>query len=308
MSRRYLIRRILIAFPVLIGTTLLIYSMAFALPGDPIRRLAGMHVISESTHREITQRYHLDDPFVVQYYEYLKGIAHGDLGETFTGQDVSSIIVERFPVTLKLTLGAFAVEIVLGLIAAFVAALRRATFIDSFVLVSTLVLITIPVFVLAFLAQLMIGVKLKWLPVAGLQHGWLGYVLPWLVLGVGSAAAVGRIARSNLLDNLNSEQIKAATARGLPRRRVLGAHVLKNALVPIVTILGLDLAALMGGAPITETIFNLPGLGQMLILGVRTENGPIVVGLVTLAAMIFIFTNLFVDLLCAYIDPRIRYG
>ena len=308
MSRRYLIRRILIAFPVLIGTTLLIYAMAFALPGDPIRRLAGMHLISESTHREITQRYHLDDPFVVQYYEYLKGIAHGDLGETFTGQDVSSIIAERFPVTLKLTLGAFAVEIVLGLIAAFVAALRRATFIDSFVLVSTLVLITIPVFVLAFLAQLMIGVKLKWLPVAGLQHGWLGYVLPWLVLGVGSAAAVGRIARSNLLDNLNSEQIKAATARGLPRRRVLGAHVLKNALVPIVTILGLDLAALMGGAPITETIFNLPGLGQMLILGVRTENGPIVVGLVTLAAMIFIFTNLFVDLLCAYIDPRIRYG
>jgi oligopeptide transport system permease protein len=308
MSRRYLIRRILIAFPVLIGTTLLIYAMAFALPGDPIRRLAGMHVISDSTHREITQRYHLDDPFVVQYYEYLKGIAHGDLGETFTGQDVSSIVVERFPVTLKLTLGAFAVEIVLGLIAAFVAALRRATFIDSFVLVSTLVLITIPVFVLAFLAQLMIGVKLKWLPVAGVQHGWLGYVLPWLVLGVGSAAAVGRIARSNLLDNLNSEQIKAATARGLPRRRVLGAHVLKNALVPIVTILGLDLAALMGGAPVTETIFNLPGLGQMLILGVRTENGPIVVGLVTLAAMIFIFTNLFVDLLCAYIDPRIRYG
>jgi ABC-type dipeptide/oligopeptide/nickel transport system permease component len=308
MSRRYLIRRILIAFPVLIGTTLLIYAMAFALPGDPIRRLAGMHLISESTHREITQRYHLDDPFVVQYYEYLKGIVHGDLGETFTGQDVSSIIAERFPVTLKLTLGAFAVEIVLGLVAAFVAALRRATFIDSFVLVSTLVLITIPVFVLAFLAQLMIGVKLKWLPVAGLQHGWLGYVLPWLVLGVGSAAAVGRIARSNLLDNLNSEQIKAATARGLPRRRVLGAHVLKNALVPIVTILGLDLAALMGGAPITETIFNLPGLGQMLILGVRTENGPIVVGLVTLAAMIFIFTNLFVDLLCAYIDPRIRYG
>jgi oligopeptide transport system permease protein len=308
MSRRYLIRRILIAFPVLIGTTLLIYAMAFALPGDPIRRLAGMHVISESTHREITQRYHLDDPFVIQYYEYIKGIAHGDLGQTFTGQDVSSIIAERFPVTLKLTLGAFAVEIVLGLVAAFVAALRRATFIDSFVLVSTLILITIPVFVLAFLAQLMIGVKLRWLPVAGVQHGWLGYVLPWLVLGVGSAAAVGRIARSNLLDNLNSEQIKAATARGLPRRRVLGAHVLKNALVPIVTILGLDLAALMGGAPITETIFNLPGLGQMLILGVRTENGPIVVGLVTLAAMIFIFTNLFVDLLCAYIDPRIRYG
>jgi ABC-type dipeptide/oligopeptide/nickel transport system permease component len=123
-----------------------------------------------------------------------------------------------------------------------------------------------------------------------------------------SAAAIGRIARSNLLDNINSEQIKAAIARGLPRRRVLGAHVLKNSLVPIITILGLDLAALMGGAPITETIFNLPGLGQMLIISVRQENGPLVVGLVTLAAMIFIFTNLVIDILCAAIDPRIRYG
>ena len=308
MTRRYLIRRILVAVPVLLGTTLLIYAMAFALPGDPIRRLAGQHRISESTHRAITERYHLDEPFAVQYWEYVKGIARGDLGETFTGRDVSSIIAERFPVTLKLTLAAFAVEIVIGLIAAFVAALRRATFLDTFILVSTLVLITIPVFVLGFTLQLMLGVKLKWLPVAGIQGGWAGYVLPALVLGIGSAAAIGRIARSNLLDNLNSEQIKAATARGLPRRRVLGAHVLKNSLVPIITILGLDLAALMGGAPITETIFNLPGLGQMLILGVRTENGPVVVGLVTLAALIFIGTNLLVDIICAAIDPRIRYG
>jgi oligopeptide transport system permease protein len=277
MTRRYLIRRILIAIPVLLGTTLLIYAMAFALPGDPISRLAGQHHISESTHRTITERYHLDDPFIVQYAEYVKGIVRGDLGETFQGREVSSIIAERFPITLRLTLGAFAIECILGLIAAFV-------------------------------LQLMVGIKLKWLPVAGVQQGWTGYILPCLVLGVGSAAAIGRIARSNLLDNINSEQIKAATARGLPRRRVLLAHVLKNSLVPIITILGLDLAALMGGAPITETIFNLPGLGQELIIGVRTENGPIVVGLVTLAALIFIGTNLVVDIICAAIDPRIRYG
>jgi oligopeptide transport system permease protein len=308
VTRRYLVRRILIAIPVLVGTTLLIYAMAFALPGDPISRLAGNHPISASTHRAITERYHLDDPFLVQYWYYLKGLSHGDFGSTFTGQNVSTIIGERFPVTLKLTLGAFAIEIALGLVAAFVAALRRATFLDSFVLVTTLLLITIPTFVVALLLQLMVGVKLKWLPVAGIQHGWAGYILPCFALGVLSAAGIGRIARSNLLDNLNSEQIKAATARGLPRRRVLGAHVLKNALVPIITILGLDLAILMGGAPITETIFNLPGLGQELIIGVRTENGPLVVGLVTLAAMIFIFTNLAVDMLCAAIDPRIRYG
>jgi oligopeptide transport system permease protein len=308
VTRSYLVKRLLIAIPVLAGTTLVIYAMSFALPGDPIRRLAGAHQISESTHQAITQKYHLDQPFAVQYLEYMKGILHGDLGETFTGTSVSSIIAERFPVTLRLTLGAFAVEVLLGLLAAFVAALRRATFIDSFVLVTTLVLITIPVFVLAFLFQLMLGIKFHLLPVAGVQQGWKGYLMPSIVLGIGSAATIGRLARSNLLDNMNSEQIKAATARGLPRRRVIGLHVLKNSLVPIVTILGLDLAALMGGAPITETIFNLPGLGQELIIGVRTENGPIVVGLVTLAALVFILTNLFVDLLCAYIDPRIRYG
>ena len=190
MTRRYLLRRILIAVPVLLGTTLLIYAMAFALPGDPVRRLAGNHQISESTYRTITQRYHLDDPFFVQYWEYIKGIAHGDFGATFTGRDVSSIIAERFPVTLKLTLGAFAIEIVLGLIAAFVAALRRATFIDSFVLVSTLFLITIPTFVLAFLLQLLVGVKWEVLPVAGVQHGWTGYIMPCVVLGVGSAAVI----------------------------------------------------------------------------------------------------------------------
>jgi oligopeptide transport system permease protein len=308
MTRSYLLRRLLIAVPVLIGTTLLIFTMVFALPGDPIRRLAGNHRISESTYNEIRHHYHLDEPFAVQYLDYVKGLTHGDLGETFYGQSVSSIIAERFPVTLKMTLGAFGVEVFLGLIAAFVAALRRGTYVDSFVLVSTLGLITIPVFVLGFLAQLMFGVNLHWFPVAGVRQGWTSYVLPCLVLGVGSAAGVGRFARSNLLDNLNSEHIKAATARGLARRRVLGLHVLRNAMVPIVTILGLDLAFLMGGAPITEQIFNLPGLGQQLVLGIQNDNGPVVVGLVTLAALIFILTNLVVDILCAYLDPRIRYG
>jgi ABC-type dipeptide/oligopeptide/nickel transport system permease component len=282
--------------------------MVFALPGDPIRRLAGNHQISESTYREVRAHYHLDDPFFVQYWKYLKGLSHGDLGETFYGQNVSSIIAERFPVTVKLTLGAFLVEILLGLLVAFVAALRRGGFLDTLILVTTLLLITIPIFVLGFLAQLTFGVRLGWLPVAGVRNGLTGYILPCLVLGVGSAAAVGRIARSTLLDNLTSEHVKAATARGLPRSRVLGRHVLRNALVPIVTILGLDLAILMGGAPITESIFNLPGLGQQLVLGIQNENGPVIVGLVTLAALIFIFTNLLVDLICAYLDPRIRYG
>jgi len=308
MTRSYWVRRLLIVVPVLLGTTFVIFAMVFALPGDPIRRLAGGHPISQSTYNEIRAHYHLDQPFLVQYWDYVKGLVHGDLGETFYGQSVSSIIAQRFPVTVRLTIGAFILEILLALLAAFVAALRRGKFADVFLLVSTLVLITVPTFVLGFLLQLTLGVKLHWFPVAGVQQGWTSYILPCVVLGAGSAAAVGRLARGNLLDNLHSEHITAATARGLPRRRVLGLHVLRNSLVPIVTLLGIDLAILMGGAPITETIFNLPGLGQQLVLGIQNDNGPVVVGLVTLAALVFIITNLLVDLLCAYLDPRIRYG
>lgn len=307
MSRRYLIRRLLLVVPVLLGTILLVFSLVFLLPGDPIRRLAGSKPISESTYQEITSRYHLDQPFVVQYVDYLKALARGDLGATFSGRDVSDIIKERFPVTLRVAAGAFVVEVVLGLILAIVAAMRRRTAADSTILVVTLVLITIPVIVLGFILQFVFGVKLGWFPVAGIQEGWRSYVLPALTLGLGSAAALGRLARSNLLDNLGGEHIRAAVARGLPRHRVVGRHVLKNSLVPIVTILGLDLAYLMGGAVITETIFNLPGLGQALVVGIRTENGPLVVGLVTLSAIIFVFTNLIVDLFCASIDPRINY-
>jgi peptide/nickel transport system permease protein/oligopeptide transport system permease protein len=293
--------------PVLLGTILLVFSLVFLLPGDPIRRLAGGKPISESTYLEITSRYHLDQPFVIQYLEYLRALARGDLGATFSGRDVSDIIKERFPVTLKLSLGAFLVEIVLGLALAIAAAVKRRTAIDTFILVTTLILITVPVIVLGFMLQYVFGLKLGWLPVAGIQQGWRSYVLPALTLGLGSAAALGRLARSSLLDNLGGEHIRAAIARGLPRRRVVGHHVLKNSLVPIVTILGLDLAYLMAGTVITETIFNLPGLGQALVLGIRTQNGPVVVGLVTLSAIIFVFTNLFVDLLCASIDPRVSY-
>ena len=307
MTRSYWVRRLLIVVPVLLGTTFLIFAMVFAMPGDPIRRLAGNHQISESTYREIREHYHLDDPLMVQYLEYVKGLTHGDLGETFYGENVSTIISERFPVTVRLTIGAFIVEILLGLVAAYVAALRRKTFIDSFVLVGTLVLITVPTFVLGFLLQLVFGVRLGWLPVAGIQAGWTSYILPCITLGAVSVGTLGRLARTSLLENINSEHVKAATARGVPRRRVLGLHVLRNSLVPVVTILGLDLAVLMGGAPITESIFNMPGLGQELVLGIQNENGPVVVGLVTLAALIFIFTNLIVDLICAYLDPRIRY-
>jgi len=286
---------------------LLVFGMVFLAPGDPIQRLAGNKPLAPSTIASIKASYHLDRPFFVQFFLYTKGVLVGNFGETFTGRSVSEIVKERFPVTLRLALGSFGVEVVVGLTLAIVAAVKRRTWIDSSILAATLVLLTIPILVLDFVFQYVFGIKLGWFPVAGNQAGWTSYVLPSIAIGIGSAAALGRLGRSNILDNMGAEHIRAANARGLPRRRVVGHHVLKNSLVPIVTIFGLDLAYLMGGAVITEAIFNLPGLGQALVVGIRTQNGPLVVGLVMLSSIFIVFSILIVDLLCARIDPRISY-
>jgi oligopeptide transport system permease protein len=307
VSRRYLVRRLLLVIPVLLGVMLLVFGMVFLAPGDPIQRLAGNKPLAPSTIASIKASYHLDRPFFVQFFLYTKGVLVGNFGETFTGRSVSEIVKERFPVTLRLALGSFGVEVVVGLTLAIVAAVKRRTWIDSSILAATLVLLTIPILVLDFVFQYVFGIKLGWFPVAGNQAGWTSYVLPSIAIGIGSAAALGRLGRSNILDNMGAEHIRAANARGLPRRRVVGHHVLKNSLVPIVTIFGLDLAYLMGGAVITEAIFNLPGLGQALVVGIRTQNGPLVVGLVMLSSIFIVFSILIVDLLCARIDPRISY-
>jgi oligopeptide transport system permease protein len=298
---------LLLTIPVLFGVMLIVYGMVFLTPGDPIQRLAGNKPLAPSTVASIKASYHLDQPFMVQFFLYLKGVLQGDFGQTFTGRSVSDIVKERLPVTLRLALGTFTVEIVLGLTLALIAAVKRRTWVDRTILVTTLILWTIPVLVFAFVLQYVFGIKLRWFPVAGVQAGFTSYVLPCLTLGILYAASLARLGRSAILDNMTGEHIRAAVARGLPRRRVVGRHVLKNALVPIVTIFGLDLAYLMGGAVLTETIFNLPGLGQALVLGLRTQNGPLVVGIVMLSSIFIVFSVLLVDLICARIDPRISY-
>jgi oligopeptide transport system permease protein len=307
VSKRYLIRRLLLVIPTLLGTILLVYSLVFLMPGDPIRRLAGSKPLPESTVTAIKEAYHLNDPFLVQFGYYVEGLLHGDFGATFTDRNVSDIIKERFPGTRTLAAGAFAVEVIFGIALALISAAKNRTVTDHVILGFTLVLITIPIIVLGFLLQYIFGVKLHVLPVAGTVDGIKSYILPWLTLGIGLAASLGRLARSSVLDNMAGEHIRAGVARGLPKRRVMARHVLRNSLVPIVTILGLDLAYLMGGAVFTERVFNLNGLGGALLFGINTENGPLVVGLVVLSTIIFIFMNLVVDLLCARIDPRISY-
>ena len=179
---RYIARRLLQAIPVFLGTTFLIFALVFAIPGDPIRALSGDKPVSPSVYAEMQDRYNLDDPFLVQYGKYMAGLVQGDFGRDFRGREVSDIMSERFPVTVKLALMAFGIEIVIGILAGVLAGLRRGSFMDNLVLITTTLVVSIPVFVLGFTAQIMLGVKLGWFPIAGLSEGWKSYLLPGIVL------------------------------------------------------------------------------------------------------------------------------
>ncbi len=304
---RYLARRLLQIVPVFFGATFIVFFMVFALPGDPIRALSGERPMPPAVAQVLRERYNLDDPLPVQYAKYIGDLAQGDFGETFFGRPVLDIMKERFPVTARLALMAFAFEAILGLIAGVLAGLRRGSFLDNLVLVSTIAVVSIPVFVLGFVAQYMLGVKLRWFPVAGLQEGIRSYILPAMVLGALSLAYIARLTRTTLVENLRSDYVRAAVAKGLRRRTVVGRHALRNSLIPVVTFLGVDLGHLMGGAIITEGIFNIPGVGQAVFQGIRQQEGPLVVGVVTALVLVFIVASLVVDVLYAVLDPRIRY-
>ena len=304
---RYVIKRLLETIPVFFGATFLIFAMVFALPGDPLRRLTGDKPLTPAVQRALEEEYNLNDSLPIQYGKYVAGLAQGDFGQTFRGRPVVDIMVEKFPITARLALIAFAFEAILGLIAGLLAGLRKGSFIDNLVLVSTIVVVSIPVFVLGFLAQLILGGELGWFPVAGIRNGFQSYLMPGMVLGSLSLCYIARLLRASLGENLRADYVRTATAKGLTRARVVGRHTLRNSLIPIVTFLGVDLGFLMGGAIVTETIFNIPGVGRAVYDAVRGQDGPLVVGIVTAGVLIFMFSNLIVDLLYGLLDPRIRY-
>ena len=304
---RYVIRRLLQLIPVFLGATFLIYALVFAMPGDPIRALAGDRPMSPTVVDTLRDRYNLNDPLLVQYGKYLWNILQFDLGTDFRNRPVTEYLTSRIPITMRLAMLAFAFETFLGLIAGILAGLRRGNFMDNLVLVSTTAVISIPIFVLGFIAQLYFGVELRLFPVAGLRAGWLSYVLPAMVLGSVSLAFVARLTRTSLVENLRADYVRTATAKGLSRKRVVGIHAFRNSLIPVVTFLGVDLGQLMAGAIITETIFNIPGVGRAVFEAVTRQEGTVVVGIVTFLVLVFILSTLVVDLLYAFLDPRIRY-
>ena len=304
----YIGRRLLQMIPVFIGATFLIYAMVFLLPGDPIAALAGDKAISPAVADQLRARYNLDQPFIVQYLLYLKGIFTLDFGTSFSGRPVSEVLAQAFPITMKLAFMALIVETVFGVGFGLIAGLRKGGFFDSTVLLFSLVLIAIPIFVIGFLAQFFIGVKWGIVPpTVGGNTSFKNLLLPALVLGSVSFAYVLRLTRTSVAENLSADYVRTATAKGLSRGRVVRVHVLRNSLIPVVTFLGADLATLMGGAIVTEGIFNINGVGGTIYQAVTRGEAPTVVSFVTILIVIYLIANLLVDLLYAALDPRIRY-
>lgn len=305
---RYVLRRLLQAIPVFIGTTLLIYAMVFALPGDPIQALAGDKPIPANVLTTLRDRYNLNDPLLVQYGKYMWGLVQGNLGENYDGQNVADMLGGRWTVTAQLALTAWIFELVIGIALGVWAGLRRGRTADTLVLGGTTLLIAVPVFVLGYTAQILFGLHWQIFPTAGTDDGWpMSYLLPGMVLGSLGLSYVARLTRTSLAENLRADYVRTANAKGLSRARVVGRHALRNSLIPVVTYLGVDFGNLMGGAIVTEGIFNLPGIGQQVFQSIQLKEGPVVVGAVTVLVLIFLLVNLVVDLLYGLLDPRIRY-
>jgi ABC-type dipeptide/oligopeptide/nickel transport system permease component len=304
---RFVLRRLLLTIPVLLGASFLIFAMVYALPGDPIRALAGDRPLSPAVAAQLRADYNLNDPLVVQYVKYLGNLLQGDLGTDFRGRAVVETISQRLPVTLKLTIVAVLFETVIGLVAGVLAGIRRNSFFDNVVLVSTTLIISIPILVLGFVSQYVFGLKLGWFPIAGISEGWYSYLLPGLVLASASLAYVARLTRTSIAENMKADYVRTARAKGLPNRTVINRHILRNSLIPVVTFIGADIGALLGGAIVTEAVFNIPGIGRAVFDAVGGQEGAVVVGIVTLMVFFFIFFNLIVDVLYAVLDPRIRY-
>ena len=305
---RYTIRRLLQMIPVIIGTTLLIFLMVWALPGNPFAGRCGDRPCPDAYIQAMTQKFNLDEPWYVQYGLYMQNLLTGDFGETFSGRQVAEELARTYPTTLKLAALAILFEVVIGIGAGIMAGLRRGGFIDNLVLLSTLFVISIPIFVIGYLAQLIFGVQLGWFPVTVSGDATVyELLLPAMVLAAGRLAYVARVMRTNLVENLRSDYVRTATAKGMRRRRVVGIHTVRNSLIPVITLIGADFGALLGGAIVTEGIFNIRGVGGLIFQNIRLREGAMVTGAVTVLVLIFLLVNLLVDLLYAALDPRIRY-
>ncbi|OON81331.1 ABC transporter permease [Streptomyces tsukubensis] len=307
---RYVARRLLQMIPVFIGTTLLIFLMVNVLPGDPVRALWGDKPADPTQLAQLRHDRGLDLPLWQQYLHYMGGLFKGDFGNTIAGnRPVLDEITQAFPVSIRLASMAWVFELVVGISLGVLAGVRRGRVVDNLVTLFTLLVISVPIFVIGLGAQLFFGNQLGWVtPTVQNSESFGQLLLPAIVLGMVGLAYVARLTRTSIAENRSADYMRTAVAKGLPRGRIISRHLLRNSLIPVVTYLGTDVGALMGGAVITEGIFNVTGVGNLLFTALQRREGAVIVGIVTVLVLVYLVASLVVDLLYAVLDPRIRYA
>jgi len=306
---KYIVRRLLLMIPVLLGTTFLIYVMVFALPGDPTDNKCGERPCSPAYIAAFRAKYNLDDPLPLQYIKYMGNVLQGDFGTNQRDVPVLDDIIARYPTTVKLALMAVVIQVIIGILAGVLSGVRKGKFIDQVVLVSTLLLISVPIFVIGSTSQLVFGLQLGIFPISvpTRDASLYDFVLPAFVLASASVAYIARLTRTNLVDNLRADYVRTAKAKGLTRARTVGIHTLRNSMIPVITFIGYDLGALLGGSLVTERIFNINGVGGYLFRAIPAQDGVAIVGTVTLLVLVYLLVNLLVDLMYGVLDPRISH-
>ena len=304
--KSYVAKRLILLIPTLLGVVTLVFFLIHMIPGDPVEVMLGETAQSADKER-LRQDLGLDQPIPVQYAHFLEGLAKGDMGRSyFYRQPVSKVIIERIPATAELALAGMIVALIIAIPLGIIAALRKNTAIDHGSMFLSLVGVSMPHFWLGPLLILAFAIAWPLFPASG-REGLASLVLPAVTLGTALAAVLSRMTRASVLESLGEQYVTAARARGLPERRVIGKHVLRNALIPVVTIVGLQFGSLLSGAVITENVFSWPGLGTLFIGSIQSRDYPVVQGCVLFISLTYVLINLATDLIYAAIDPRIRY-
>ncbi|MFD8495990.1 ABC transporter permease [Amycolatopsis sp. NPDC059657] len=305
---RYVLRRLLQLIPVFFGTTFLIYTLVWSIPGDPFAGKCGQVKCPQTFVDKMTERYHLNDSLIEQYFKYIGKLLTGDFGETFNEIPVGDLIGDAYPVTLRLALVAVCIEALIGVGAGVLTGLRGRGFLDNLVLMSTLFLISLPVFVTGIVLQIVLGTEWGIITPSVSADATIGeLIVPGFALGSLSMAYIARLTRTSIAENRRADFVRTAIAKGQPHRRVVWVHLLRNSVIPVITFIGIDLGALMGGAIVTEGVFNINGIGGLIFQGIQNQESATVTGIVVLLVLVYLFMSLVVDLLYAVLDPRIRY-
>jgi peptide/nickel transport system permease protein/oligopeptide transport system permease protein len=305
---RYLLHRLLATIPVVLGVTIAVFAMLHLVPGDPIRIMLGEFQTSPEQVALLEAQLHLDEPLPQQYARFLAGAVQGDLGYSIRSKrPVMDEITDNLPSTLILTLSGLLIAVVIGMTLGIIAAIKQNTFADLIAMVIAMLGVSMPSFWLGIMLIFAFSLRFQWFPATGggdLRH----LVLPALTLGLGASAIIARLTRSTMLEVLRQEYIVTARAKGLRGSAVILRHALRNALIPTVTILGLQFGQLLAGTVVIETVFARPGIGRLIVLAILEKDFPLVQGIVLFIAIAYVLINLLVDMLYAVLDPRIRLG